>query len=89
MADDFTVTKGKQPVPALELAPGPSRFWPRLHMMGVSAGCFALLLLGVDLPWPAVLALCGLVGWSLSLHVAGRTLDLKALLDVAKEGLRR
>ena len=58
-------------------------------MMGVSAGSFALLLLGVDLHWPAVTALAGLIGWSLSLHVAGRTLDLKALLDVVKEGVRR
>lgn len=67
----------------------PSRLWPRVHMMGVTLGSFAVLVSGVALPWPAVAAVCALIGWSLSLHVAGRTLDLKSVLEVVKEGVKR
>lgn len=67
----------------------PSRFWPRLHLMGTTAGAFALLLVGVELPWPAITALCALVAWSLALHVAGRTLDLKHLMDTVQKVVDR
>lgn len=67
----------------------PSRLWPRVHMMGVTLGSFGVLIAGVNLPWPAVAAVCALIGWSLSLHVAGRTLDLKSVLEVVKEGVKR
>ena len=78
------------PVDPAELPVKPSRTWPRVHMMGVTMASLVIMMWGTEMPWPVVAALCGLIAWSMTLHVAGRTLDIKALLDTIKTvGTRR
>ena len=78
------------PVDPAELPAKPSRTWPRVHMLGVTAASLVIMMWGTEMPWPVVAALCGLIAWSMTLHVAGRTLDIKSLLDTIKTvGTRR
>lgn len=65
----------------------PSRWAPRLHLIGVSAGGLSLAWRAIETGyahWTVLSILIGLVAWSLSVHAAGRSFDLKTVRDIIR-----
>lgn len=59
----------------------PSRWRPALHLMGVSAGALSMPAWAGGADWRLVAVAAALTAWSLALHVYGRTLDVRAIVD--------
>ena len=66
---------------------GPSRWAPRAHLIGVSAGGVALLWRAVETMqahWTVLAVLAALPLWALTVHAAGRSFDLRAVRDIVR-----
>ncbi|NNG04970.1 MAG: hypothetical protein HKM95_12835 [Inquilinus sp.] len=66
---------------------GPSRWAPRLHLLGVSGGAAVLAWRVIETGyshWTPLAALGALAAWSLSVHAAGRSFDLKTVRDIVR-----